>query len=325
MSSKQQLLTFLEANRDKYLSGEDMAKELGLSRSAVWKAIINLRGDGYKISAFPGKGYMLEEDNDILSLEGMSLFLDKKIDKNLIHVYSTLDSTNQTAKEMAVSGAENGTLIIADKQTNGRGRRKRSFISPSGGIYMSFVLNSERFATIDHGVMITYAVNAVCEAIETVTGKHPQVKWMNDIFLDGKKICGILTESASDFETGEIQWIVLGIGINFSISAKDFPKEIEAIAASIYKEGEEISATRNELAAAIINKILSEKAFFDKRDILQKYRERLNMLGKRISIVSREGEIYAKAIDIDEEGCLIAECEDGSTRHFSDGEISVRV
>lgn len=325
MSSKQQLLTFLEANRDKYLSGEDMAKELGLSRSAVWKAIINLRGDGYKISAFPGKGYMLEEDNDILSLEGMSLFLDKKIDKNLIHVYSTLDSTNQTAKEMAVSGAENGTLIIADKQTNGRGRRKRSFISPSGGIYMSFVLNSERFATIDHGVMITYAVNAVCEAIETVTGKHPQVKWMNDIFLDGKKICGILTESASDFETGEIQWIVLGIGINFSISAKDFPKEIETIAASIYKEGEEISATRNELAAAIINKILSEKAFFDKRDILQKYRERLNMLGKRICIVSREGEIYAKAIDIDEEGCLIAECEDGSTRHFFDGEISVRV
>ena len=325
MSSKQQLLTFLEANRDKYLSGEDMAKELGLSRSAVWKAIINLRGDGYKISAFPGKGYMLEEDNDILSLEGMSLFLDKKIDKNLIHVYSTLDSTNQTAKEMAVSGADNGTLIIADKQTNGRGRRKRSFISPSGGIYMSFVLNSERFATIDHGVMITYAVNAVCEAIETVTGKHPQVKWMNDIFLDGKKICGILTESASDFETGEIQWIVLGIGINFSISAKDFPKEIETIAASIYKEGEEISATRNELAAAIINKILSEKAFFDKRDILQKYRERLNMLGKRICIVSREGEIYAKAIDIDEEGCLIAECEDGSTRHFSDGEISVRV
>lgn len=325
MSSKQQLLTFLEANRDKYLSGEDMAKELGLSRSAVWKAIINLRGDGYKISAFPGKGYMLEEDNDILSLEGMSLFLDKRINKDLIHVYSTLDSTNQTAKEMAVSGAENGTLIIADKQINGRGRRKRSFVSPSGGIYMSFVLNSERFATIDHGVMITYAVNAVCEAIEAVTGKHPQVKWMNDIFLDGKKICGILTESASDFETGEIQWIVLGIGINFSISAKDFPKEIESIATSIYKDSEEVQTTRNELVAAIINRILSDEAFIDKKAILLSYRKKLNMLGKKICIISRDGEMNARAIDIDEDGCLIAECEDGSTRHFSDGEISVRV
>jgi len=262
--------------------------------------------------------------NDILSVQGMLPFLLDKDAAGNITVHSSLESTNKTAKELAITGAENGTIVIADCQTAGKGRYGRSFFSPPGhGIYMSFVLRPlQRHWVGSPTLVTTYAAVSVCEAIEATTDKMPQIKWVNDIFLDGKKICGILTEAVTDIESGKMQWIVVGIGINFITPNAGFPEEIKNIAGSIFSEGKP-TITRNKLAAEIINRMLVFESQWGSKPILAEYKKRLMMIGKRVVITGLNETFEATAIDIDDIGRLIVKKDNGEIISLSAGEVSL--
>ncbi|MCL2053070.1 MAG: biotin--[acetyl-CoA-carboxylase] ligase [Oscillospiraceae bacterium] len=322
MSTKASVLELLENKRGESISGEYIAECLKVSRSAVWKAVKELERDGYKINAGTNKGYCLCPDNDILSVQGMLPFLSGKGMSAKISVHPCLESTNITAKELATAGAESGTVVIADSQTAGRGRYERSFFSPPGcSIYMSFIL---RPAQVELPTLVTsYAAVSVCEAIEAATGKTPKIKWVNDVFLDGKKICGILTEAITDFESGNMPWIVVGIGVNFKYPEGGFPEEIKNSAGAVFSEKPAI--TRNQLAAEITNRMLNFEARAENKELLCEYKRRLMMLGKRVFVTGLKESFEATAEDIDDTGALIVKKDNGETLSLSSGEISLKM
>ncbi|MBP3199568.1 MAG: biotin--[acetyl-CoA-carboxylase] ligase [Butyrivibrio sp.] len=255
MSTSEKVLFILESNKDKYTSGEEMAQQCGVSRNAVWKAIKDLRQKGYGIEAASNKGYKLANDNDIISVEGIKACLSKKYDKTDIFVYDSLKSTSDKAKELAMNGCPHGTVIVAAKQTGGRGRKDHSFFSPEGGLYMSIVLKPELLFSTDSKTITSFAGGAVISAIKELTGIEPYIGGINDLYVDGKKICGILLESGSEFDSNTLQWIVAGIGINFDSDIDTFPEDVKERASSLFARGK-ATITKNALIASIINKIL---------------------------------------------------------------------
>ncbi len=222
MTVKSSLLEMLEKNKGEVLSGERIAGELGCTRAAVWKAVKSLREDGYRIEAGPNKGYMLAKDTNRLSQEGIRLFLDDS--KVKIDIYDKLESTNQTAKKEAMMGETgHGAFVIARSQTAGRGRRGREFYSPAdAGLYMSVILKPQ--GTIHDSLLITTAAAvAVYRAVAQICGIQLDIKWVNDLFYKGKKVCGILTEAVTDFESGNIEFVVVGMGLNLYLDQENLP------------------------------------------------------------------------------------------------------
>lgn len=325
MSTKNRILELFEQQRGESISGERLAGILGISRNAVWKAVKELQKEGYHIVAVTNKGYCLSDENDIVSIPGIKPFLSEKSQAyaNKIQIYKSLESTNKTAKEMAVAGAEHGTVIISDCQTMGRGRYSRDFFSPSGGgLYMSIVLRPEALNFENPTSVTAFAAVTVCEAIESISKKEPKIKWVNDIFIDGKKVCGILTEAVTDFESGGLDWVVLGIGINISIRTEDFPSDLQSLATSIYPD-EKMPGVRNKLSAEIINRILEFEALPSETEIFEKYKKRLMMLGKEITVIQNQMEYKATAIDVDSVGHLIVKNENGEIITLTSGEIRI--
>ncbi|MGI6116999.1 MAG: biotin--[acetyl-CoA-carboxylase] ligase [Bilifractor sp.] len=322
MRSRDEMLELLLSHRGTYLSGEEAAERLHISRNAVWKAIEKLRSEGYEIEAAPRRGYRLAEHNDILSPGELLRDIGLPFTADRIHVFDQVESTNRTAKELAIGGAPHGTVVMADRQSRGNGRHERTFFSPEGGIYLSIILRGDQIAYQSSSMITISAAAFAAEAIEEICGKSPGIKWINDLFLDGKKIGGILTESASGFESGELEWVVIGIGINFRTREDSFPEELKNIAGSIYPDGKN-AVSRSELAGSIIRKILT--AGSKKREkILDSYRSRLMLRGETVLIqqkgVARKGVI----VGVDDEGRLIVQMENGETERYSSGEISTR-
>ena len=324
MSTKMRILELLEAHRGESISGEHLAGICGISRNAVWKAVKELQREGYHIAAVTNKGYCLCEENDMISIPGIKLLLSEKGQwyADNIHIYKSLESTNKTAKEMAVAGAAHGTVIISDCQTMGRGRNSRTFFSPPGGLYMSIVLRPEGLHFENPTSVTAFAAVSVCEAIESVTEKAPQIKWVNDIFLDGKKVCGILTEAVTDFESGGLDWVVLGIGINVSVRTEDFPRDLQATATSLYPD-EKKPGVRNKLSAEIINRLLGRKTHPSEAEIFEQYQKRLMMLGKQITVLQNQMAYRATAMDVDSAGHLIVKKENGEAVTLLSGEIRI--
>ncbi|MGL5439531.1 MAG: biotin--[acetyl-CoA-carboxylase] ligase [Filifactoraceae bacterium] len=317
MGTKEELLKLLEENKDNFISGEEVATRLGLSRNSIWKAIENLRKEGYIIDSKSNQGYSLNSRNNILNEYGIIKYLNTKIFGRNIEIHELIDSTNQRGKELIAQGGKTGTLILANQQTLGRGRRGRNFYSPSStGIYMSLIIRPENHRE-NMVKFTTMAALATCEAIEEVTGLKPRIKWVNDIYLKGKKIVGILTEATANLEDGSIDGIVLGIGIN--VSTKDFPEDIKNIATSLDEE-----INRNHLIAIIMNKL--EKLWLEEEITphITKYKDRLMMLNKEVKVLDPMGEYNGFVTDLDEEGRLIVRLEDGSERVLNSGELSIK-
>lgn len=324
--TKSKVLEALEAHRGENLSGEALADQLHLSRNAVWKAVSELRKEGYSIQALPRKGYCLSLENDLLSAAGIRACLSPAAVPfgALIQVFPTLPSTNRTAKELALAGAEHGTVILADHQTAGRGRLTRSFFSPTGGLYMSLILRPELLPFSQPSFTTAFAGISVCEAIREVTGEQPGIKWVNDLLLGGKKICGILTEGVTSLETGTLDWLVVGIGINIHTRPEDFPPEIRHLAGSVDPDGR-FPGIRNRLAAEIISRMVVPDPSWSQSQVLAQYKSRLIMLGKKITVLQGAESWPATALDLDEEGHLIVRKENGEIQSLSSGEIRIRV
>lgn len=324
MSVRSKVLGLLEANRDKSLSGQEMADHLGVTRAAVWKAVNALKKEGYHIRAVNNRGYCLTEDNDVLSPEGIRTELKDSYRKHEILVCRCVDSTNQEVKRRALSGAEQGLVILAEEQTAGKGRRGRSFYSPPGaGIYMSALFRPTTERAKDIVLITTAASVAVCRAIRRVLREEPEIKWVNDVYLRGKKICGILTEAVSDFESGRIDTVVVGIGINYRMPEEDIPEDLRDIVGSVCTG--EISAPRNSLVAAVINELFDLYDGLSEKSFMEDYRRWSNVLGKEVRFSSGDDWEYGTAVDIDEDGGLIVRKKDGSELVLRTGEITLRL
>lgn len=323
MSVKERLLPLLIDCGEDYLSGEDAARILGVSRNAVWKAVSALKEDGYNIEAVTNRGYRLKDGGDVLSsaeIEKNLTFLKGKLN---IEVKKTVTSTNALLKEKAAAGADEGTVLIALSQTAGRGRFTRKFFSPSdSGIYMSILLRP-RIPAESATLITTAAAIAVAEAAEKLSGRKTGIKWVNDVLIEGKKICGILTEASLNIESGELDYAVLGIGLNVYEPENGFPDEIKNIAGAIFKERG--SGNKSRLAAAVLESFFKYYESLSERGFLNAYKERCIVLGKQINVLSQDGSRPATALDIDENCRLRVKYSDGSLGLLSSGEVSIKI
>ncbi len=319
MIVKSEVLNLLEKSGESPISGQEIAQKLNVSRSAIWKAVNSLRDDGYIINAATNKGYVLDKNNDIISEQGIRQYLDLNREVHIL-TFNTITSTNTVAKKMAIDGATDGTIIIADEQTEGRGRYGKSFFSPGGtGIYMSIIMKPD-LGLEDSQLITIYTAVAVCKAIELITNIEPKIKWVNDIFLNNKKICGILTEATSDFESGKIESIIIGIGINIQTREVDFPDELSSIAGSLFPK----DVSRNKLIAGILNEIFNNLKDLATEGLIKEYKNRSFVLGREISFYKNEVITYGRAIDINKNGNLIVIAQDGKTETLNSGEISIK-
>ncbi|MBQ8826646.1 MAG: biotin--[Oscillospiraceae bacterium] len=320
MPLKERVLAVLEENKGKSVSGSEIARNVGMTRSAVWKAVKLLREEGYSICAVTNKGYCLSEENDFLSEQAIVPNLRTKEIGRKIDVFKTIDSTNNFAKSLAQLGAAHGTTIISEVQTQGKGRMGRSFYSPLGmGIYMSVIIRPK--LSVEHSLLITScAAVAVAEAIEKVAGMECKIKWVNDIYSGKKKLCGILTEASVNVEQGGLEYAVVGIGLN--VQNVNFPKVVSDIATSIKLETNE-NVSRSILAAEILNCLEERLDNIHDKNFINEYRSRSNVIGKRIEVTQGEITFCVKCTDIDECGRLVVQNEKGDEKALSSGTIRI--
>lgn len=322
MDLKQQILKKLEANRGNSVNGAEMAKDLFVTRSAIWKNIKQLQNDGYFIEAIPNRGYCLKASNDILTAESIGPYLTGKAKGFQLDVRRTVNSTNTIAKEMAALGAKEGTVILATEQTEGRGRMGRTFYSPnSTGLYMSLILRP-KLDLNDSLLITTSAAVAVSRAIEKLTEEAVQIKWVNDIFMNDKKVCGILTEASLNVENGGLEYAVVGIGIN--VTTKDFPDDIKTIAGSIFSNKPKDQPITSLLAAEVLNNLAASMDSLTDRNYLVEYKKRSFLIGKDIYVLRGKDAHPAIAVDIDDRARLVVEYPNNSREALSSGEVSIR-
>ena len=324
MTTKEKLLALLEDSKGTFFSGEEIARTLQVSRAAVWKAVNALREDGYTIDAATNKGYRLSPDSDILSPQGIRRFLKPEYRDLDLTVLPTAPSTNALVREKANQGRPEGCIIIACEQTAGRGRYGRQFFSPvDSGVYLSLLLRPTAYSPQQATCLTAAAAAAMCQAIEAVTGQQPGIKWVNDIFLHGKKVCGILTEAAVGLETGTLNYMVLGAGVNLYPPVKGFPEEIRPIAGSVLERS--CPEAKNRLVGEFLNRFWDFYTHPECRAYLEDYRARSLAIGRNVTVLSAGKAVSAYAYGIDDDFRLLVRYENGDTEALSYGEIRIQL
>lgn len=319
---KDKVLAVLK-NTDGYVSGQELCEELGVSRTAVWKAVNALKEAGYEIESVRNRGYMLKSCPDVLLSEEIKSVLDTKWFANKILYFDEIDSTNSEIKRQAEQGASEGTLAIAEYQSAGRGRRGRSWDSPAGsGIWMSFLIKPD--IRPEHAPMITLLAAMACaSAVRDVTGLEAMIKWPNDIVIGGRKITGILTEMSTEMET--ISYIVVGIGINANMT--EFPEDIRKTATSLAIECKEpvsrslIVASFGHYFEQYYEIFINDLNMSSLKDI---YESMLVNKGAEVAIIGKSGTIRRRAVGINDEGELLVEDDEHNITAVRAGEVSVR-
>lgn len=308
---------------DGYVSGQELCDSLGISRTAVWKYMNKLKEEGYQIEAVPNKGYHLLTVPDVMTESEIKSRIHTKWAGSEIHCYEVIDSTNNAAKNAAEQGSAHGSLFIAEQQNAGKGRRGRSWVSPAGtGIWMTILLKPELEPS--YASMLTLvAALSMSRAIQEVTGLVAKIKWPNDIVVNGKKVCGILTEMSAEMEC--IHYVVIGLGTNVNI--EEFPEEIRETATSLMREaGKHID--RVPVICAFLSCFEKDyETFIERKNLsglLENYNERLVNRGREVRILDLNGEYIGTAEGIDERGALIVVKEKGETVTITSGEVSVR-
>lgn len=321
---KNKVLDLLRAEQG-YISGQEMSRRLGVSRAAVWKAVEALRKEGYGIDSAPNRGYRLEALTDALSAREILPHLEDCPWGSRVQVLETIDSTNNRCKLLAAQGAPEGTVLVADCQTGGRGRLGRSFLSPPHqGVYLSVILRPQVFPR-DLMHLTCAVAEAMCDAVERAAGFRPGIKWTNDLVSGQKKLAGILTELSVEAESGRVSSVVAGIGINCNQEAQDFPSEIREIATSLRQIlGAPID--RSQLAAAMIRNLHRMDGAWKtgKAEWMARYAADCMTIGKDIQVVRGDAIRRAHADGIDADAALLVTYEDGTKEAVSSGEVSVR-
>lgn len=308
---------------DGYISGEKLSRHLGVTRAAIWKNINQLKEQGYEIESITRKGYRLISSPDIFTEQELQYGLHTKALGKKIFCRDVVDSTNQLGKQEALKGAPHGTILLAEQQLKGKGRRGRSWVSPSKtGIWMSCILRPKLLP--QQAPMLTLVTGlSVCKALRQTTGLEAYIKWPNDIVLNGKKICGILTEMNAEME--QVHYVVLGMGLN--VNQETFPDEIRSLATSLKIEGGE-TYNRKKIIQKILTALEADyESFMETKDLsllLSEYKRYCITLGKKVKVIQGEEVIYGKAVDLTARGELVIQKDDGSYIAVFAGEVSVR-
>lgn len=320
MNTTLAVLSYLSRHQDQYVSGQKLASEFGLSRTAIWKAIETLRDEGHLIDAVTNRGYSLIQQESLFDKEKLSSLLPLIP----IHLFDTIDSTNRYAKQLASEGCVTPSLVLAHSQSGGRGRLGREFSSPKGGIYLSLIVAPPPSVSLASLITSAAAV-AAARAIEEVCSISCGIKWVNDLFLDGRKVGGILTEGVLNVESGTLSSVVVGIGINFSTPQQAYPPDLRPIVTSLYGKSslvpEDVDAST--LVAHLVTTLIGYSAALSERSFLPEYRSRSIVLGKHILITAQKRQRKALAISIDDEAHLVVQTEDGQREILSSGELSI--
>ncbi len=296
---------------------------MGVSRTAVWKVINQLKEEGYVIEAIQNKGYRIMEYPDVLTKSEIASRLRTKWAGRHLHCYEDISSTNMEAKKQAEEGEPHGTLVVADKQNAGRGRRGKAWESPAGSsVYMTILLRPE-FSPDKASMLTLLMALAVGNAVTDVSGMEVKIKWPNDIVLNGKKICGILTEMSAELDY--IHHVVIGVGIN--VNQDNFPEEICATATSLYLESGEHHARAALIERGVYYFERYYEQFIEKQnleDVLKEYNELLINKGQGVRVLDPKNEFEGIALGINESGELLVKKEDGEVAVVYAGEVSVR-
>ncbi len=318
MSLKEQLLYELIKNRGKSMSGQQLADQFHVSRTAIWKTIRTLKEEGHLIQAGQNRGYTLLSNSDVLNVPAIAPLLLPPLNATFLTVVSQCSCTNDCIKQLAIQSAPAGTCFLADAQTNGRGRQSRSFYSPPGGLYLSMLLRPSLPMYKSTFLTIAAAV-AVCRAVKKICNISLEIKWVNDLFLNGKKVGGILTEAVTDLEGGTFEYAIVGIGLNIFFR-EPIPNELTSIVTSLYNT-EPDGAIRCKLAAAILNELYQLEQ--NPSSSLEEYQALNFVPGKTIQIISGIRTGTAKALSITEQGQLLVEYPDHTQITLNSGEIQI--
>lgn len=305
-----------------YISGEELGEKLGVSRAAIWKSIQILKQKGYAIEAISNKGYYLLPEQDIYNDIEIKEALNTKLIGKQLYFYDEVDSTNNIIRKLAMEGEKEGTVVVAEIQTAGKGRRGKSWQSPKGtGIWFSILLRPN-ITPPETPLLTLLAGLAVCRAIRKHTNLKAEIKWPNDILISGKKICGILTELDAEMES--VHFVITGIGINVNIES--FPKELQQTATSLkIEKGECIS--RKKILKAVIEEFEEIYLQYEKEcsflPFMKEYKSHCINIGKELKVLSKQPFI-ARGIDITEQGELVVEKTTGERVTVLSGEVSIR-
>lgn len=300
------ILSFLKAHESEFLSGQDMSNILKISRVAVWKDIKKIRLLGYKIESKQNLGYRLVDSSELLLPWEITQNLNTKFLGKRVYYFDSTDSTQNFAMEIASNDKENGTVVISKKQTGGRGRMKRKWKSPTGGIWMSIIIHPK--FDVSYTTLVPIATSlALCIAIEKILKIKPELKWPNDVTLKGKKVAGVLIDTS--IISNEIENMVLGIGINFKIKPHELASTIKKTP-NFY--GVATLVKKNERALPLVHQFLYElENVFQLinsrriRKIKNEWTKRSSTIGRNVSVITGEGNVNGKAVKIDSDGALI--------------------
>lgn len=320
MGAEERILELLRAGEGS-VSGEEMAETLHITRNSVWKAVERLRRAGYDIQASTNRGYRLVGEAQSLSPENVRVWLNPELSGLAIQVREVVSSTNTVLKELAEQGGREGMVLIAERQEKGKGRLGRSFHSPRGsGLYMSILLRP-RFSAEDSLAITTAAAVAVAGAVDRLTGQQSKIKWVNDVYLHGKKVCGILTEASVDFENGGLHYAVLGIGVNLREPPGGFPAEL-GMAGAIFPDTPPEGA-RARLAAEILNRFFACYRQLPRRDFMEEYQARSLLTGMEITFQQGDSQWDGVVQGVDSQARLLVRLPDGREKAFGAGEVAI--
>ncbi|MEN6318801.1 MAG: biotin--[acetyl-CoA-carboxylase] ligase [Syntrophaceae bacterium] len=324
MSTKQQLLIYLKESKGDWVSGEILAHRIAISRSAIWKHICNLREEGYVIESSRKKGYLLRQASDLLLANEIQEGLHTStFGKRGIVYFSETDSTNIRAKLIANDGAPEGTVVVAEKQTQGRGRRGRRWFSPPGdGIYTSIILRP-LLSPNEAPKLTLLASVAVAEAILSMTSLNVNIKWPNDILVNGRKIAGILTEISTEMD--KIDYVVIGVGLNVNTPWESFPPDIRGRATSILTETgrpfPRIVLLRAYLEwLEIYYETLNSKGF---QPVMNRWKNLADIIGRRISVEMIDRVSTGEVLDVDKDGFLLLRDTEGAIERIISGDVTL--
>jgi BirA family biotin operon repressor/biotin-[acetyl-CoA-carboxylase] ligase len=318
---KDKILNLLRSSHAGFLSGEELARKTGISRTMVWKHIKSLEQEGFGIEAVPSQGYRITSEPDILRKSDLASGLKTKIMGREIHLLPHVVSTNTLAMELALNGSPEGTAVIAETQTGGKGRLNRKWISPKGNLYLSVILRPN--IPLQRAPLVTLmGAVAIASAIRTACNVQAGIKWPNDILIQGKKVSGLLTEMAA--EQDRIKHIVLGIGVNVNMDHDALPADVRETSTTLAEEaGQKIDRT------VFLRQVLGDieywyqKFLLSSADVLGEW-ERLNMtIGNRVTVKGFEETFEGLAQGIDTEGRLILQLDDNSQRLVAAGDVTL--